>query len=449
MSLVEHPLRKSKLSSGMRSMLARGAAHWVTVKQGPLEGRHLLISGARPEKGTHSKGVIMAGHGIPPHVLEKLRHKKVEHTDVADKTEHTESDHIHGHLTQMDHYNSQGPVHKQMLHKRIKDAFENGAERVAIAHSERGSAVVPIHAGSQATDQDHVDRMRNSPGLKRGAEFTVIHKFGSEGAKDAPKIYNSSGKVTNTGKEKAKKEAKEGVKKELASKVMQHLSKFGVRDIEFNKESASDSEREAISKAAQDAFGITSKILPSSALNKTKVKLVLGKLRQGASAWAYYLPSQQSIHMTSKKGGMQPFFHEYGHAMDHALSGYNGYASESGMLKPLIDEIHKTGSHGSFINGIGKQGTKWASYDATGKYGKKYFQSGRETFARFFAEYTYHQSEKKGIEVPHELREPARFEQYNPQEMDHLSSIFEKILADNGMNKSFVVVDGRLLLKFE
>ncbi len=64
-------LRKA-LSDDLKAKVANGQAHWVTVKEGPLEGRHLLIGGARPPAGTTSHGPILAGHGIPPHVIEKI-----------------------------------------------------------------------------------------------------------------------------------------------------------------------------------------------------------------------------------------------------------------------------------------------------------------------------------------------------------------------------------------
>lgn len=60
------------LSTPLKNKLAAGGAHWVTVKEGPLEGRHLLIDGPRPAGGRQSRGKILAGHGIPPHVIEKI-----------------------------------------------------------------------------------------------------------------------------------------------------------------------------------------------------------------------------------------------------------------------------------------------------------------------------------------------------------------------------------------
>ncbi len=65
-------LIKSKLSPGLQAKVKSGSAHWVTVKEGPLEGRHLLIDGSRPADGKKSYGKILAGHGIPPHVIEKI-----------------------------------------------------------------------------------------------------------------------------------------------------------------------------------------------------------------------------------------------------------------------------------------------------------------------------------------------------------------------------------------
>ena len=75
------PVRKSvglrmtlhkALSKELQERVTDGSAHWVTVKEGPLEGRHLLIEGPRPAAGHASQGKILAGHGIPPHVVEKI-----------------------------------------------------------------------------------------------------------------------------------------------------------------------------------------------------------------------------------------------------------------------------------------------------------------------------------------------------------------------------------------
>ena len=60
------------LSAELKRKVDSGAAHWVTVKEGPLEGRHLLIDGPRPSGDKKSTGKILAGHGIPPHVIEKI-----------------------------------------------------------------------------------------------------------------------------------------------------------------------------------------------------------------------------------------------------------------------------------------------------------------------------------------------------------------------------------------
>ncbi len=65
-------LVKSNLSHELHAKVVAGGAHWVTVKEGPLEGRHLLVDGPRPAEGKKSHGRILAGKGIPPHVVEKI-----------------------------------------------------------------------------------------------------------------------------------------------------------------------------------------------------------------------------------------------------------------------------------------------------------------------------------------------------------------------------------------
>jgi len=64
--------KSGKLPAHLVDMVNRGTAHWVTVKEGPLQGRHLLISGKRPAEGIQSAGRILAGQGIPPHVIQKI-----------------------------------------------------------------------------------------------------------------------------------------------------------------------------------------------------------------------------------------------------------------------------------------------------------------------------------------------------------------------------------------
>ncbi len=66
------PVLRKALSDDLKAKVASGDAHWVTVTEGPLEGRHLLIGGPRPKDGQPSRGTILAGHGIPPHVITKL-----------------------------------------------------------------------------------------------------------------------------------------------------------------------------------------------------------------------------------------------------------------------------------------------------------------------------------------------------------------------------------------
>ena len=85
-------LRKA-LSKELQERVAAGRAHWVTVKEGPLEGRHLLIDGPRPAAGHASQGKILAGHGIPPHVIEKIS-GATQAADVPHERHHPLAQHI-------------------------------------------------------------------------------------------------------------------------------------------------------------------------------------------------------------------------------------------------------------------------------------------------------------------------------------------------------------------
>lgn len=99
MSVLSFTLHKA-LSEGLQRKLRAGEAHWVTVKEGPLKGRHLLIEGARPAKGQTSHGKILAGHGIPAHVIEKI----------------TGATHAH----HLDHEVSEGPPPTPLLHEHLQ-----------------------------------------------------------------------------------------------------------------------------------------------------------------------------------------------------------------------------------------------------------------------------------------------------------------------------------------
>lgn len=422
------------LSEDLQHKVQSGSAHWVTIKDedSPLHGRHLLIDGPRPEKGEKSSGRILAGHGIPVHVVEKITGAK-SGGDI--KTEHNEDTHVVQAMSHSAKLNALGAVHQGMIRDRVKKEFAEGAHRIAVIHAGKYVYTVPIAQGESSTsDADMVNNIIKRYGIKRGSEITVVHKHGNPDADDTT-VFNSSGKQLNAGAEKAKREKREN----QASQLLATLAKFGVDKVQFNKESQTEKERTAITHAATSAFNILSKTSPMGAVKKTAVTLMLGKLSTGSKAWAHYTPSQRAIYMTSKQDGMKPFFHEYGHAMDHAVSGYKGYASESGILQPLIKAIRDSESHQAFINGLGKQGTKWSYWNASsGAYGKKYFQSGRETFARFFAEYTYFKAEENGVQVPDELREPNRFEGYTKDEMKNLASVFENIMKSHGLEKSLL-----------
>ena len=71
--LVRDEVRKSMggvrdlakaLSAELKHRVDSGDSHWVTVKEGPLEGRHLLIDGARPKDGGQSRGKKREQDGI-------------------------------------------------------------------------------------------------------------------------------------------------------------------------------------------------------------------------------------------------------------------------------------------------------------------------------------------------------------------------------------------------
>ena len=432
------------LSSDLSAKVKSGDAHWVTIKEGPLEGRHLLIDGARPANGQQSSGKILAGHGISAHVIEKITGAS-EGSDI--KHVHDEDAHLLQAFAHSARLSSLGDALTDVLKDRLKREFAStGVDRLAVVQTGKRLNMYRVPAGEPgAPDAEVIKDFIRIWRVGRGSEITIIHKHGVAGADDTS-VFNSSGKQLNIGAEKEKREKRQN----QSSQLLSTLSKFGVDRVEFNKESQTEKERKAIAEAATNAFHVLSKTSPLGAVRKTAVTLMLGKLSVGSKAWAHYTPSQKAIYMTSKQNGMKPFFHEYGHAMDHAVSGYSGYASETGILKPLVDAIRETESHQTFIAGLGKQGTRWSGHSANGKWGRSYYRSGRETFARFFAEYTNYKAEKEGVNVPEELREPRRDEMYSPVELDRLGAVFEGIMKDNNLEKSLplcFVVEAKTLQK--
>jgi hypothetical protein len=418
------------LSSDLAAKVKGGDAHWVTVKEGPLEGRHLLINGARPANGQQSSGKILAGHGIPAHVIEKITGAS-EGSDI--KHVHDEDAHLLQAFAHSARLSSLGDALTDVLKDHLKREFAStGVDRLAVVQTGKRLNMYRVPVGEPGTpDSEVIKDFIRIWRVGRGSEITIIHKHGVAGADDTS-VFNSTGKQLKTGYEKEKREKRQS----QSSQLLSTLAKFGVDRVEFNKESQTDKERKAIAEAATNAFRVLSETSPLGAVRKTTVTLMLGKLSVGSKAWAHYTPSQKAIYMTSKQNGMKPFFHEYGHAMDHAVSGYSGYASENGILKPLIDAIRETESHQTFIAGIGKEGTRWSGYNTSGKWGRSYYGSGRETFARFFSEYTNYKAEKENVNVPEELREPLRDEMYSPVELDRLGAVFEGIMKDNHLEKS-------------
>jgi len=237
--------------------------------------------------------------------------------------------------------------------------------------------------------------------------------------------------------EEKRKAARKIAKEEIAASLQSELQDLGVKQVVFNKETETDKEREQIASIAQKAYRVMTSLIPQSLMRTTRVKLMLGKFDHKLKAWAYYMPSQQAIYISSKKG-MQPFYHEYGHAVDNSLGLAFGqrmmYAtSPGGVLEPLVKQIKETQAYRDFIMSLGKPGSPWG---LRGKYGLGYFSKNEETFARWFAVYVQRLAEKTNTKLPAELAEGERFERFSEAEMERLSGTFEQILKQHNLSKS-------------
>lgn len=236
--------------------------------------------------------------------------------------------------------------------------------------------------------------------------------------------------------EEKRKTARKIAKEEIAASLQNQLQDLGVKQVIFNKETETDKEREQIAAIAQKAYQVMSSLIPRSLMRATKVKLILGKFDHKLKAWAYYMPSQQAIYISSKKG-MQPFYHEYGHAVDNSLGmafSQKIYAtSPGGILEPLVKQIKETQAYKDFITSLGKPGSPWG---LRGKFGLGYFSKNEETFARWFAVYIQRLAKKNNVQLPAELAEGERFEHFSEEEMERLSKTFEQILKQYNLSKS-------------
>jgi len=130
----------SGLSHALKARVASGDAHWVTIKEGPLEGRHLLIGGPRPAPGEKSKGEILAGRGIPKELIYKLtgathahhlehevNEREAPPEDTKERVDWWNKKHKTGDFTAQevrDHFNW-ATSHKPELHQVYRDFLDN------------------------------------------------------------------------------------------------------------------------------------------------------------------------------------------------------------------------------------------------------------------------------------------------------------------------------------
>jgi hypothetical protein len=241
--------------------------------------------------------------------------------------------------------------------------------------------------------------------------------------------------------EEAKAKKKEKIQqkvKDIRFKIKEMLKDYGVEDVEFNKETQKLSDKEKIGEIIVEAYKIMGKILPRKTLSNTKVKLKVGKFEHVKSkkVLAYYMSNEKTIYISDKKG-FEPFFHEYGHAIDHMLIGsHEDTASENGILRPLIEQIKQINSFKQFI-------TRSTVIKDFG-----YWVRPTEIFARWFAYYIAWKCKKTSITLPTELdydKFLKQYEQYTDEEMEQTSKTFEQILKTNGFDKSLFILTRTLL----
>lgn len=243
------------------------------------------------------------------------------------------------------------------------------------------------------------------------------------------------------GKEEIKTKKKEEVQRkirDIAFKIKETLKDYGVEDIEFNKENQKLSDKEKIGEIIVETYKAMGEILPRKILSNTKVKLKVGKFehKKIKGLLAYYVPENKTIYLSDKKG-FEPFFHEYGHAIDYALADSNTKtASENGILRPLVEQIKQTKSFKDFVMrpAVIKQWQYWAT--------------PTEIFARWFSYYIAWKCKKESIALPPELNYDKllkKHEQFTDKEMEETSKTFEQILKANGFDKSLLSLTRSLL----
>ena len=277
------------------------------------------------------------------------------------------------------------------------------------------------------------DDLRHAPGKTPEAQAVQLYRARFEHEEGAyEERLNKKIRATVLAEQE-----KRGRRYEEGRRLAEELKGYGVREVDFNEEEDNPESRAQIGDLARTAMTAIGSMIPGIG-RLPKVRLVLGEFDlKATTAWAYYRAAMHAIFISTKRRGpMQPFFHEYGHALDHALARDSGmpgqqWASANGDLRPLVDAIRETRAYQKVI--------QWAEQRKDKEYDVRYYSSPEEIFARFFSVYVQRECLERDIRIGSQLREGERFEQFTRTEFEQFARMFEGILAKRGLNKSMLL----------
>ena len=206
------------------------------------------------------------------------------------------------------------------------------------------------------------------------------------------------------------KEARRKGGRAIDAKTVESGTKFvrdniGMRGLQWGN-SVTDDEREHHLQKTAEAFADLADLtgLPDSAMSfGGKLGLAIGARGKG-TALAHYEPSTNIINLT-RTGGVGSLAHEWGHALDHHITGETerSYMSNNhGYSKHRDTEVGK--AMGEVIRSMQESGfyprlvAVVKDHPRLSDKKKEYWLSGHERFARTFESYASHKLEQDGRE---------------------------------------------------
>jgi len=551
---------RKALSEDLKQRVADGTAHWVTItdEDSPLHGRHLLIGGPRPEHGTKSHGPILAGHGIPAHVIEaitgatraehvghavsegptprkatpsfvqserlytRLHARFVEATRADLEAAQTELDQHAADLTPQHYADLQQDLetrrqafatdpaaitrrlreaYRRMPNDRAKNAllawhaapasteetfvptgaplefgYPSWSQRelpkgwTFVGHVQEGTedriweqyevptpwgpaplyarpkwaglaewqiTIGPVEAGSlgMGTDIATAARQLNAMGAALAQTDIIDRPLDSAFQATQKKAQAAANR------RQAKVEAHAAAARSAIQEAVQEFVGLPMGTIDLLDKKITPEEAHRTARQAAEGFRAVAQVLNLGKIPPVNVRL--GKTLSRTKALAYYVPSEHSMNFGSEVG-MEPFAHEFGHALEFGIyATIKGPPRENSNM-PLIhpfkefvrDLLTKSEAHREFV--------KRSPY---AQKNSKYYLNDTEIFARFFNCWLPWKCALQGIAIqPYLYQDRPDLEQYSPRELEALDREFMAILRTTDLAKAWRTMMSSMLV---